>query len=171
MKRYVWLACAVFVAALPAGCVERRYIIHTEVAGVPGDAGAKLYVNGKTEDITPYDDYFVYYGHYHFTLQKDGYQTLQVDQNIPAPWYEWLLIDFFAENVWPFKIRDVREFTYVLQSTQTWRPEDVLNRGNMLRDRGQTVQPLPDAAPPPPKPAPPPTPVTAPPAPPVPPGH
>ena len=35
------------------------------------------------------DDHFVYYGNYHFTLIKDGYETLQVDQDIPAPFYEY----------------------------------------------------------------------------------
>ena len=162
MKRYVWLACAL-VAAVNTGCVERHFLVTTEVPGVGGDAGAKLYVNGGEVGPTPADVYFTYYGTYHLTLLKDGYEILQVDQCIPAPWYEWPIIDFFTENVWPFKVRDVRGFNYVLQPKALVRPEDVLLRGNALRDRGQTVVPLPDTAPPPPKPGPPPAPPPGPP--------
>src|SRR5262245_15748091 len=162
MKRYVWLACAL-VAAVSAGCVERHFLVTTEVPGVAGDAGAKLYVNGGEVGPTPADVYFTYYGKYHLTLVKDGYETLQVDQCVAAPWYEWPIIDFFTANVWPFKVRDVRWYHYVLQPKVMARPEDVLNRGSALRERGQTVQPLPDAAPPPPKPGPAPAPPPGPP--------
>jgi hypothetical protein len=156
MTRTFCLACALLAAAT-AGCVERKFLITTEVAEMPGrDAGAMVSVNGILQGPTPLDGWFVYYGKYHFTLQKDGYETLQVDQCIPAPWYEWPPLDFFAETIWPFKIRDYREFHYVLMPAQGVRPEDVLNRGEVMRARGQTVVPLPDSIPQVPKPPPPP---------------
>ena len=161
MMRYLWLAGALFVV-VNVGCVERRFLVTTEVAGcAPGqDAGAMVSVNGKLEGPSPLDYYYTWYGKYHLTIVKDGYETLQVDQRISTPWYELPGLDFFSENIWPFKVRDVREFHYVLQPVQGVRPEDVLNRGEALRAEGQQVQRLPDSKPqapkPPPKPAPPP---------------
>jgi PEGA domain-containing protein len=155
MKLSLWLACS-FLAIASAGCVERRFLITSEVACLPPgeDAGAMLYVNGEQIGPTPHVYYYTYYGKYHLTLVKDGFETLQVDQCIPAPWYEWPPLDFFAENVDPFKIRDVRTFNYALQPLQVVPPGDVLTRGQELRTRGQTIMPLPDSPPPPPKPAP-----------------
>ena len=43
-----------------------------------------VFRNGVPIGPTPVDDQFVYYGNYHFTLVKDGYETLQVDQDIPC---------------------------------------------------------------------------------------
>jgi hypothetical protein len=156
MMRNLWLAGALLAFA-GTGCVERKFVVTSEVSGSPNlDAGAMLYVNGEQLGPTPRDVYYTYYGNYHLTLVKDGFETLQVDQKIPSPWYEWPPIDFFAENVNPFKVRDVRDFHYALMPVQGVRPEDVLNRGQLLRDRGLKVVPLPDATPPPPKPGPPP---------------
>jgi hypothetical protein len=164
MTRYLCLACSLLAAA-NAGCVERRFLITSEVPGMPPgmDAGAMVSITGARQGPTPLDSWFVYYGNYHFTLEKDGYETLQVDQNIPAPWYEWPPLDFFVETIWPFKVRDVREFHYVLQPVQGVRPDDVLNRGEVLRTRGKTIMPLPDFIPQVPKPAPPPPAATTPP--------
>jgi hypothetical protein len=159
MTRTLCLACSLLAAAT-AGCVERRFLVTSEVPGSPPgmDAGAMVSVNGIKQGPTPLDYYYIYYGKYHITLELDGYETLQVDQNVPAPWYEWPPLDFFTETIWPFKVRDLREFHYVLVPVQGVRPEDVLNRGQVLRSRGQTIVPLPDAIPQAPKPGPPPAP-------------
>jgi len=140
---------ALFLAvAVNTGCVERRFLVQAEVPGVAGDAGAKLLVNGQEIGPTPADVYFTYYGKYHFTLIKDGYETLQVDQNISTPWYEWFGIDFISEAIYPWKIRDVRRYAFTLPPAQSVRPEDVLNRANTLRQRAAGVTPFPDSAPP-----------------------
>lgn len=146
MKRSLWLTGLLLAVAVNAGCVERRFLVQSD------PPGAKLLVNGQEVGPTPADVYYTYYGKYHFTLIKDGYETLQVDQNIPAPWYEWFGIDFFSEAVYPFKVRDVRRFDYALPSLQTVRPEDLMNRAESMRARGATIQPLPGALPPKPKP-------------------
>jgi hypothetical protein len=160
MKQYLWLACSLLAAAGTAGCVEQRFIVQSVVPGSPPglDAGAMVFINGEQKGPAPVDIYYTYYGNYHITLVKDGYQTLQIDQPIPAPWYEWPPLDFITETINPYKVRDVRTFSYLMQPVQGVRPDDVLNRGEVLRDRGQRVMPLPDATPPPPKPAPPPVP-------------
>src|SRR5262245_3283745 len=92
-----------------AGCVERRYVIESD------PPGALVLVNGTPLGATPVDGHFVYYGNYTFTLIKDGYETLHVDQRIRAPWFEYPGADFVSENVYPGKLEDVRRFRYALQ--------------------------------------------------------
>jgi hypothetical protein len=147
MMRNAGLGVVVLLAALSAGCVERRYTIYSD------PPGAMVYRNGVQLGPTPVDDYFVYYGQYQFVLVKEGYETLVVKQKIPAPWFQWPGVDFFTENVYPGKLRDVRCFTYTLQPLQPTRPDDLLSRARDLRSRGQTLgaprqAPAPPPAPP-----------------------
>src|SRR5262249_15529581 len=103
------LGLALLAASLSTGCVERRYVINSD------PPGALVYRDGRPIGTTPVDDAFIYYGKYHFTLVKDGYETLHVEEDFASPWYEYPPLDFFAENVWPWKIRDVRRPNYHLQ--------------------------------------------------------
>jgi PEGA domain len=132
MKRNVCLA-ALLTVSLTAGCVERRYIINSD------PPGALVYHNGIYLGATPTDGYLVYYGKQKFTLVKEGYETLEVVQEYPPPWYEWPGVDFISENIWPFKVRDVRCIRYVMQPLQTVRPDEVRQRAEDLRSRGQTI--------------------------------
>ncbi len=94
---------------LLTGCVERRFVVTTD------PPGALVMRNNAPIGFAPADDHFVYYGNYHFTLIKDGYETQQIDQKIPAPWYEYPPFDFFTENLLPWHIIDVRRFHYQMQ--------------------------------------------------------
>jgi hypothetical protein len=120
-----------------AGCVERRYIVYTD------PPGAIVVRNGKTVGPAPADDYFTYYGKYHFTIYAEGYQTLQVDQDICPPWFEYPGLDFFAENLLPWPIQDRREFHYTLQPYLMPNPEQLINDGGALRSRGQALPSVP----------------------------
>ena len=137
MNQYAGLLSAVTAAALLTGCVERRYVVTSD------PPGALVLRNGQPLGATPADDHFVYYGNYHFTLIRDGYETLEVDQPVPPPWYEWPAIDFVSENLIPWWIYDVRRFHYQLQPLQVPNSVDVLNRAQELRTRGQGLGPLP----------------------------
>ncbi len=127
-----------------------------------GPARALVYHNGIYLGPTPVDGYIVYYGKQQFRLIKEGYQTLDIVQKYSPPWYEYPAIDFVTENIWPFKVRDVRSFQYTMQPMQTVRPDDVRQRAEELRARGQTIgapivaRPItpPPAPPPPPPPSP-----------------
>jgi hypothetical protein len=143
---------------LLTGCVDRRFVITTEPAGA-------IVFDEKNQPISasPADRQFTYYGKYRFTLVHDGYETMIVEENVRAPWYEWIGLDFFSEIVVPIKLRDVRRFHYVMQPTQPVPYEAVLNEANQMRIKGQSVGiPLPPKFPvegPPPRlvvPAPPP---------------
>lgn len=158
MKRYAWLLGAVAAAALPAGCVERRYVVTSDPPGA-----LVLRYNGDPIGATPADDHFTYYGNYHFTLIRDGYETLEVDERVSPPWYEWPPLDFVSENLVPWWIYDVRHFHYTLQPLQVPRSDEVLQRAQELRGRGRELQPLPSSSStsgkaPPPAPAQPPPP-------------
>ena len=93
MWRRITIGSCLFLLATLTGCVERRYVIE------PDPPGALVLVNGQPLGTTPVDGHFVYYGNYTFTLVKDGYETLQVDQRINSPWYQCPPIDFASENL------------------------------------------------------------------------
>jgi hypothetical protein len=150
MKRKLCLWTAL-VGALCVGCVDQRYVITSD------PPGAMVLRNGVPIGATPVDDHFVYYGNYHFTLIKDGYETLQVDQDIPAPYYEYPLVDFVSEALVPVHLHDVHAFNYKLCEAQPANKDDLTKRGQELRNRGQSlVGQNPTAAPCPPTSVPPP---------------
>jgi hypothetical protein len=130
MIRIIWLAC---LLPLTVGCVERRFVITTE------PMGAVVYRNNQPLTPTPSDDHFIYYGKYRFMIVKDGYQTLHVEEDINPPWYQYPFIAFAAENLWPFRIRDVRRLHYQLQPLQKEHPDAILQRGIDLRARAKAV--------------------------------
>jgi hypothetical protein len=144
MKRNLFLAAGLLVCAISTGCVDQRYLITSD------PPGAMVLRNGVPIGATPVDDHFVYYGNYHFTLIKDGYETLQVDQQVPAPWYEYPPLDFVNEGLNPFHLHDVHTFHYQMREAQPAAQEDVLHKGQQLRERGQAlVGQSPQPAPPP----------------------
>jgi hypothetical protein len=134
-------------AGLLTGCVEQRYVVTTD------PPGAMVLRNGQPLGQSPVDDHFVYYGNYHFTIILDGYETLQVDQRIRAPWYEYFPLDFFGEAVVPWTIRDVRRFHYQLEPRRMVNTHELLKEADNLRNRGISIRP-PENNPPPPNPPP-----------------
>src|SRR5918998_6583708 len=102
MSRGWWIVIAGLVLAGSSGCVQRRM---TSRSNPPG---ALVSVDDYEIGTTPVSTDFIYYGTREIRLIKDGYETLTVKQPIPAPWYQYFPIDFFAENVVPGEIRDER---------------------------------------------------------------
>jgi PEGA domain len=140
LRPYLGILTVLAWTAMLAGCVERRFIVYTD------PPTAILYVNGKPYSATPADDHFVYYGNYHFTLVKDGFETLQVDQYIAPPWFEHPVLDFFSENVFPLMIRDVRPFKYTMTPLQVPNTMKLRSDATALRSRGQAIQTPPPQA-------------------------
>jgi hypothetical protein len=128
-----------FLLALAAGCVERRMVITTE------PFGAIVYDEKNIAlSASPADKPFTYYGKYSFKIVKDGYETLIVEENVQPPWYEWIGLDFISETLVPWSLRDVRRFHYKLQPVVVVPPDQVLEKGTLLRARGLTTgEPLP----------------------------
>jgi hypothetical protein len=123
-------------AACIGGCVERRYVITS-------DPPSAVVVRNYEQPLgwSPVDDHFTYYGMYHFTLTADGYQTLQVDQVIRPPWFEYFPLEFIAENLIPWRIEDVRYFHYRLEPLQTPNVDELRQQGEVLRNRGRSIVP------------------------------
>lgn len=138
MKRTAWLVGLLVCAGL-AGCVDRRFVVLSD------PPGAVVFVDGRYIGATPVDDHFTYYGKRKFTLIKDGYQTLTVEQDIPAPWYQYFPLDFVSEVLIPWRWTDKREFRYPLQPLEAVRSDVLLERASNLRHRGQSITPPPAA--------------------------
>ena len=130
-------------AGLVAGCVERRYVVETD------PPGAIVYRNDQELGASPVDDHFVYYGKYKFTIKKEGYQTQQIYQDIPTPWYEYFPLDVISEVLVPFQIENVNRFTYHLMPVEQPRIDDLLRESENLRNRGHNLPPPPGGYPPP----------------------
>jgi hypothetical protein len=115
------------MAACLAGCVTRRMTVRTNVPG------AQVYVDNYEIGRTPASTDFTYYGTRNIRLVKDGFETLTVQQPIAPTWYQIPGIDFLAENVWPFELRDEREFSFNLQPQYVVPTEALVGRAEELR--------------------------------------
>jgi hypothetical protein len=140
MKGHARLAAPLLAFALLNGCVERRFVITVD------QPGALVYCNGENVGVAGgpenggVDKYFVYYGKYRFTIVKDGYVTLTTEELVATPWYEFPPLDFFSENVYPFRVSDVRRLHFHLEKQTPENGADLLNKANTLRQQGDLIQ-------------------------------
>ncbi len=130
-----WLAAALLAVSLGSGCVSRRMMVYSD------PPGALVLLEGKEIGYTPVAVDFLYYGTREVTLIKDGYETKTVLQKVAAPWYQWPVIEFFADNFALHTITDRQAFNYTLEPRRMMSNEDVLNRGEGLRIEAQTGGP------------------------------
>jgi hypothetical protein len=130
---------ATLVAALLLlpGCVRRRLFIRSN------PPGATVYVDNQPVGVTPCATNFTYYGTREIRLVKPGFETLTINQPIPAPWFEIPPIDFFSENVAPNQINDYRTVTFNLQPQVIVPNEQLIGRGEQLRVATQAGAALP----------------------------
>jgi len=126
---FVALTCT-----LPAQAIVRRRL---NVNSNP--PGALVYVDNQQIGTTPCSVDFVYYGTREIRLIKPGFETLTVNQPIPAPWYQYIPIDFVAENLVAAKIRDNRTVTYNLAPQLVVPPNELLDRAGQLRQDTLTL--------------------------------
>jgi hypothetical protein len=131
IRRAVFAGASILALACLPGCVERRYTIRTN------PPGALAIVNEEEIGATPVSKSFTYYGTRKITLVADGYQTQQILQPVNAPWWDNSVTDFFTENFLPFTLRDEREFTYNLIPATVPESNDLVARGQQLRQEGQ----------------------------------
>lgn len=99
--------------------------------------GAVVYVDERRIGVTPVSTGFTYYGTRNVQVIKDGHETVREEHRIAAPWYQYPVIDFFAENLWPFEIRDERVLDFQLPPQQTTPPAQVMQRAEQLRGDAQ----------------------------------
>jgi hypothetical protein len=137
---------------LLVGCVERRFVIETNVPG------AQVYVNNVPAGQSPADAHWDYAGRYEFRVVAQGYEPLRQVEHVRARWYDYPPLDFIFETLWPFHIEDVRRFHFDLVPATQIRTDELLNDANNLRGQGQNLpppkNPEPEKKSPPPSPAP-----------------
>ncbi|QDT69578.1 PEGA domain protein [Planctomycetes bacterium MalM25] len=122
------IALAVLLIALAtSGCVRRRLTVRSN------PPGAIVHVDNQRIGTTPCSIDYVYYGTREIRLSLPGFETLTVNQPLPAPWYETPGIDFISENLVPARIEDARTVSFNLQRTRLEAPETVIARGEELR--------------------------------------
>lgn len=122
-------------ALVSTGCVSRRLTVKT----VP--PGAQVEMNGELLGLSPVSKSFTYYGTNEFKVSMPGYETVQVHQPTPAPWYQVPPFDFFSDNFLPFRVRDHREYTYQLtprNSLQELDEQTLRNNAENFRSQSQS---------------------------------
>ncbi len=139
--RLAALAALLAVLAAETGCVQRRLTIRSS------PPGAVVYVGNQEIGTTPISHDFIYYGSRDITLVKDGFETLKVKAEIPAPWYDLPGIDFFSENVVPKEIRDHRTLDFQLQPQVIVPTEQLIGRAEELRRTRNVLATAPIALP------------------------
>lgn len=115
-----------------SGCVRRRMTVRTS------PPGATVSVDNQVIGTTPAATSFVYYGTREFRIEKDGFKTETIRRRFNPPWYEWPVLDFVSETLWPGEIRDERIIDVQLVE-QTLEPtENVVERADSLRTQSRT---------------------------------
>jgi hypothetical protein len=125
--RTAWALTLAALVAAQSGCVQRRLTIRSN------PPGAVVFIDNEEIGATPIATDFIYYGAREIRLVKAGYETVTVLQEIPPPWYQYFPIDFFAENVVPYEIRDERVLDFQLRPQMMVPTEELLQRGEALR--------------------------------------
>ncbi len=126
------LACLLAVGILlQTGCVRRRLMVRSN------PPGAMVYVDNQPIGTTPCATDFIYYGTREIRLVKAGYETLTVNQPLPAPWYQIPPLDFVSENIVPRKIQDYRTASFNMVPQVIVPTEQLIARGEQLRQSTQ----------------------------------
>jgi hypothetical protein len=139
----------VFALLVATGCVDRRFIIESNVPN------AQVYIDNQPVGAAPAHAAFDYYGYYNITLIQPGYETFTQRVHVTSPWYGYPPFDFVTEVLWPFHIRDTRRYYFELKEITKTRVDDLLNNADALRQRGYNLPVPAHPAPPKPSPAPP----------------
>ncbi|WP_425397087.1 PEGA domain-containing protein [Aeoliella sp.] len=135
--RAAQLLLLLLVLMTTTGCVRRRLTVRSN------PPGALVYVDNQVIGTTPCSVDFTYYGTREIRLIKSGYETLTINQPIPAPWYQVPPLDFISDNFAMHKIRDNRTVSFNLQPQMMIPTEEVIRRGEELRSRTMSGQVIP----------------------------
>ncbi len=132
MRSGLLLMCVALLLPFLTGCVERTLIIRSE------PAGAHVVVNGTELGPAPVTLPFQTYGVYEVVLSQPEHRRLSVTVPVKPPWYEHVPLDFFAEVLWPFTLRDYHEVTVSMQPTVPADEAGIDEREAELRHRLET---------------------------------
>ncbi len=123
--------CCLSVCCL-MGCVRRRMTVRTN------PPGALVSVDNQVIGTSPAASSFTYYGTREFRIDADGYRTETIRRKFNPPWYQWPVVDFFAETLWPGELRDERILDVTLVPKTTVPTEEIVSRADALRGQANT---------------------------------
>jgi hypothetical protein len=126
---------AVVLAAMAVGCVDRRFVVTSNVPG------AQVTVDGDQLGPAPVDARYEYTGKREFRATAPGYDPLVQIVSFEPRWFDYPGLDLFAEVLWPFRIEDVRRVHLELQPAQTVAADQIQAGAESLRGRGQNLPP------------------------------
>ena len=138
-----WLLLALAICLAGSGCVTRRMMINSNVPG------GVVYVDDQRIGNTPAAAPFTYYGTRKITIITDGYETLTTYHTFERPWYEYPVIEFFSESLWPWEIDDIHELNFDMVPQRVVPVSETVARGEILRSNAAAgvVPALPEQAP------------------------
>lgn len=114
---------------LLGGCVRRTLTITTD------PPGALVYLNNQEVGRSSVSTDFLWYGDYDVVIRKDGFETVDTNWPVTAPWYQVIPLDFFAEVLWPGAIHDERSRHFVLSPAEQPSTDQLLERAREARSR------------------------------------
>jgi hypothetical protein len=132
-KNRISIILVVSLMLLPAmnGCVERELTINTK----PQDALVVL--NDEEIGPSPVTTNFNWYGDYCIRISKEGYETLNTNRELKAPWYDHFPFDFFVQVVYPGRIVDSYEWTFELSPMQQVNTEQLIQNAREMQKQLQ----------------------------------
>lgn len=139
-KGFAPLVLLLLAAVASTGCVRRRLTVRSN------PPGAIVHVDNQQIGSTPCSVDYIHYGTREIRMELPGYETLTVNQPLPAPWYQQPGIDFVSENLVPNRIEDARTVSFNLQPRRLMAPEEIIARGEELRRQVTPVGAVPAGA-------------------------
>lgn len=110
-----WIRGSLFCAALTCagltGCIRSRVTITSE------PSQAEVVWRGEHRGVTPITIPFIWYWYQDFTIEKDGYEKMEVVERLRTPPWFLMPLDLFMEII-PIPIPDERERHYVLKKKE-----------------------------------------------------
>jgi PEGA domain len=119
------------VCVMHMGCVRRRMTVRTN------PPGAAVYVDRQLIGSSPASSSYTFYGTRHIEVVADGFRTEKVLRKISPPWYQIPPLDFLAETVWPWEIRDERIIDITMVPAEQIPADELTTRANTLRIQAQ----------------------------------
>ena len=122
----------IFGVIASGGCVRRALTIESD------PPGALVFLNDQEIGQTPVTAPFTWYGTYDVRLEKEGYRTLQTEQELQQPWWEYPGPDLLAEAI-PNK-RVLRRWSFVLETADPADeidPDALLDHARQMRELTQ----------------------------------
>lgn len=134
MARGTGLIAATLLPLL-AGCVDRRFVVTTNVPG------AQVFIDNKPLGPAPVDSRWEFAGNYNFTVLAPGYEPLNQRVRFAPKWYMYPPFDLITETLYPGRIEDVRRVELTLQPSRQLTDAELIASAERIRAEGKALPP------------------------------